>query len=151
MQLSKVFVAGLCAVLLFASGIAVRPFLADLRSNPAPEINIRASQQADLPLSDFDIVMLGDSLTDHGRWTELLPCCTVANRGIGRDTILMLSNRLDAVPNGVIYLMIGAKTYCRARRYRLPKRNWRTCSKHLMVAKSWCSQFLAPPEKPPTN
>src|SRR5919199_5722857 len=44
-----------------------------------------------------DIVMLGDSLTEEGNWTEVLPGWRVINRGIGGDTSAGVLKRLSEV------------------------------------------------------
>jgi lysophospholipase L1-like esterase len=56
------------------------------------------------------IVMLGDSLTEAGPWTDLTGCLSIANRGIGGDTTAKLRDRLDdivALHPRAIFLMIG--------------------------------------------
>ncbi len=56
------------------------------------------------------IVMLGDSLTEAGPWTDLTGCLQIANRGIGGDTTTKLRNRLDdivALRPRAVFLMIG--------------------------------------------
>jgi lysophospholipase L1-like esterase len=47
--------------------------------------------------SRADVVLVGDSLTDHGEWRELLANIDVANRGIAGDTIAGVTSRLGAV------------------------------------------------------
>lgn len=47
--------------------------------------------------SQADFVMLGDSLTDHGEWDELLGDDRIANRGIAGDTIAGATHRIDSV------------------------------------------------------
>lgn len=44
-----------------------------------------------------DVVLVGDSLTDHGEWRELLAAIDVANRGIAGDTIAGVTARIDTV------------------------------------------------------
>ncbi len=56
------------------------------------------------------IVMLGDSLTEAGPWTDLTGCLHIANRGIGGDTTSKVRERLDeviALRPRAIFLMIG--------------------------------------------
>ena len=56
-----------------------------------------------------DVVMLGDSLTDRGEWSELLER-PVANRGIAADTIADVRARLDdvvALAPRVVFVLIG--------------------------------------------
>lgn len=70
----------------------------------------RASQLQQLSIAPTDIVMLGDSITDEGEWTELLANPSVKNRGISGDTTDGLLARLEPVLKAkpkVILLMIG--------------------------------------------
>lgn len=70
----------------------------------------RTSQFQQLAIAPNDIVFLGDSITNEGEWTELLPTIPVKNRGISGDTTEGLLHRLltilAAKPNGIL-LMIG--------------------------------------------
>jgi lysophospholipase L1-like esterase len=43
------------------------------------------------------IVMLGNSLTEHGHWNELFPGLTILNRGIGGDNIRGMTERLPGI------------------------------------------------------
>lgn len=57
-----------------------------------------------------DTVMLGDSLTHWGEWSELFPGKRVANRGIAGDEIRNVFFRLDSVYQirpKTIFLMMG--------------------------------------------
>jgi lysophospholipase L1-like esterase len=57
-----------------------------------------------------DTVMLGDSLTHWGEWSELFPGKSIANRGIAGDEIRNIFSRLDAVYQlrpKTIFLMMG--------------------------------------------
>jgi lysophospholipase L1-like esterase len=57
-----------------------------------------------------DIVMVGDSITQFGRWNEAFPGVSVANRGIAGDTVAGLLKRIDiirAVRAQQSFLMIG--------------------------------------------
>ncbi|MFC3208151.1 GDSL-type esterase/lipase family protein [Aquamicrobium soli] len=54
-----------------------------------------------------DIAMVGDSITDHGEWTELFPGVDIVNRGISGDTAGGLLKRLDTVKARKVYLLIG--------------------------------------------
>ena len=57
-----------------------------------------------------DVVMLGDSITELGNWTELLPSTNVLNRGIKGDTTSGVLKRLDEVIDRhprTVFLMIG--------------------------------------------
>ena len=59
---------------------------------------------------DVDIVMVGDSITAMGAWSDVLPRDRVANRGVGRDTSLDIQARLDtilSVTPDTAFLMFG--------------------------------------------
>ena len=63
-----------------------------------------------LPASEGKIVLLGDSLTERGLWSELFPFTPVLDRGIGGDTIEGIAARLDEVARlnpSRIFLMVG--------------------------------------------
>ncbi|NEU73548.1 G-D-S-L family lipolytic protein [Hassallia byssoidea VB512170] len=69
----------------------------------------KKSQFEKLPLSESDIIMLGDSITDEGEWTELLGL-NVKNRGISGDTTERILHRLNTILESKpkqIFLMIG--------------------------------------------
>ncbi len=69
----------------------------------------KKSQFERLPKSESDIIMLGDSITDEGEWTELLGF-NVKNRGISGDTTERILHRLDTILESKpkqIFLMIG--------------------------------------------
>lgn len=57
-----------------------------------------------------DIVFLGNSITERGDWSELVPGKRVANRGIGGDNSFGVLGRLDdlvAQHPSQVFLMIG--------------------------------------------
>jgi hypothetical protein len=57
-----------------------------------------------------EIVMLGDSLTEGGLWSEYFPNVKMLNRGLASDTTLGAFGRLDEVINRgpkTVFLMIG--------------------------------------------
>ncbi|MBW4570778.1 MAG: G-D-S-L family lipolytic protein [Tolypothrix carrinoi HA7290-LM1] len=69
----------------------------------------KKSQFEKLPKSESDIIMLGDSITDEGEWTELLGL-NVKNRGISGDTTERILHRLNTILESKpkqIFLMIG--------------------------------------------
>jgi lysophospholipase L1-like esterase len=51
----------------------------------------------DADKSKYDIVMLGDSLTEGANWNALFPGQSIANRGIGGDTTEGMLNRMNTV------------------------------------------------------
>ena len=44
-----------------------------------------------------DIVMIGDSLTQDGLWSEMFPAVKIANRGIGGDRTIDVLNRMGPI------------------------------------------------------
>ncbi|TIS80157.1 MAG: hypothetical protein E5W94_02405 [Mesorhizobium sp.] len=57
-----------------------------------------------------DIVMLGDSLTEHGLWQELLPETSIINRGIsgdGVDGVLLRIDQIIATQPRMVFIMLG--------------------------------------------
>lgn len=60
--------------------------------------------------NDADVAMVGDSLTEGGRWEELFPNVKIINRGIGSDITSGVENRISSVIKTnpeKIFLMIG--------------------------------------------
>lgn len=63
-----------------------------------------------LPNSDDEIIMLGNSITDGGEWVELLGDNRIKNRGISADVTRGIINRLDEVVESKplqVFLLIG--------------------------------------------
>lgn len=59
--------------------------------------------------AERDVVVLGDSLTERGEWSELLEQ-PVANRGISGDTVADVWSRLDdivALEPRVVFVLVG--------------------------------------------
>jgi lysophospholipase L1-like esterase len=62
------------------------------------------------PVSNKDIVMLGDSLTAGANWDEIFPGKPIRNRGINADTTSGVLARLDDITQGqpaAIFILIG--------------------------------------------
>lgn len=77
--------------------------------NYPPSYWHKKSQFEKLPKCQSDIIMLGDSITDEGEWTELLGL-NVKNRGISGDTTERILHRLDSILESKpkqVFLMIG--------------------------------------------
>lgn len=63
-----------------------------------PYYKHKKSQFEELTQNDkYKTMMLGDSITDEGRWDELLNINTVQNRGISGDTTSGVLERLDSI------------------------------------------------------
>lgn len=61
-------------------------------------------------LSAGDVVMVGDSITEGGPWSEMFPGVPIKNRGIGGDTTTGLLARLDDIVGSkpaAVFLKIG--------------------------------------------
>lgn len=70
----------------------------------------RQSQFDVLPVDSTDIIFLGNSLTDGGKWTEMFDMPNVKNRGIVSDIIEGVSQRTKCITSGKpakIFLLIG--------------------------------------------
>lgn len=73
------------------------PFLAGAKNlNETPYYKMRYSLFEDTKTKS-NIVMLGDSLTDKGLWSEFFPTVSIVNRGISGDTIHYMKARLHQV------------------------------------------------------
>ncbi len=73
-----------------------------------------------LPLQQKGIVFLGNSITERGNWSELLPGQKIMNRGIGGDNTFGVLARLEMVVKAQpkkVFLLIGINDLSRA----LPK------------------------------
>ena len=63
----------------------------------------------------YTTMMLGDSITDEGRWDELLNIDSVQNRGISGDTTSGVLERLDSIGKNIenVFIMIGVNDIMR--------------------------------------
>lgn len=68
-----------------------------------------ALQFDELPLPGGEVVFLGDSITEAGRWHEWFPDLPVVNRGIGGDTTDGVLRRMDSAISAPskVFLLIG--------------------------------------------
>ncbi len=76
----------------------------------------RATLFEQLPITNQDIVFVGNSITDGGEWSELFSDARIKNRGISGDISMGVYDRLDAIVNGQprqIFLMIGINDLAR--------------------------------------
>ncbi|MGR5165432.1 GDSL-type esterase/lipase family protein [Vibrio owensii] len=129
----KRFSLPLLALILFSFGVAVGhykffPFsaLQTIKAVLAPAPAPAPFSQSDrfinhVALFDgvhgsYDVVFLGDSITNAGRWSELFPFEKVANRGISGDTSEGILKRVDqviALNPARVYLMFGINDIAR--------------------------------------
>jgi len=59
---------------------------------------------------DYDIVFIGDSLTDSAEWEDLFPSSNIANRGIGGDRtngVLKRMNSIYSTNASKAFIMLG--------------------------------------------
>lgn len=96
--------------MLFAGGAAVYGLnhgnqVASLPSQAQYEVNVLSSSQA-------RIVMIGDSITQSGHWSELLGE-RVANLGLGGSTTRAVLARLGSVPESaeIVFVMVGVDDF----------------------------------------
>lgn len=90
--------------------IAVAMLFALPSFGQAPYYYQRTSLFESLPVMSKDIVFLGDSITDHGEWSELFGNKNIKNRGISADRAVWLGNRLDPIVEGrpkKLFVLIG--------------------------------------------
>lgn len=67
-------------------------------------------------ISEIKVMMLGDSITDEGEWSELLGQ-RVQNRGISGDTTSGVLDRLNTISNSIkqVFIMIGVNDIMRGK------------------------------------
>lgn len=82
---------------------------------PTPIQSARISQFAELPSRHADLLLLGDSLTEQGLWSEWFPELSVLNRGVGGDTVEGLLRRFAERPDRAeaVSLLIGTNDLSR--------------------------------------
>ena len=59
---------------------------------------------------EVEVLMLGDSITDHAEWSDLFPSVEITNHGIGGDTVEGVRNRLELIYGmnvSKVFIMIG--------------------------------------------
>lgn len=63
---------------------------------------------------DYDLVFIGDSITDIAEWEDLFPSLKIANRGINGDTTGGVLDRLDSIYStnaNRAFIMIGVNDF----------------------------------------
>lgn len=105
-NLKTLIIIGLVKKLLILAIV----FLPEMLSAQSDAQLRRKSQFDLLPITSKDIVMLGNSITEGGLWSELFNDARVKNRGIGGETTSDVLKRLDQVTAGKpkkVFLLIG--------------------------------------------
>ncbi len=70
----------------------------------------RRAMHESIPKVSGGVVMLGNSITEHGFWNEYFPDVAIMNRGIGGDNIQGIIDRLPAIIKGEpskVFIMAG--------------------------------------------
>ncbi|MEN7547269.1 GDSL-type esterase/lipase family protein [Rapidithrix thailandica] len=102
---------GLLLSLLFAANILQAQSNAQVDSSYVNwYYNQRMELYNQLPVQKYDMVFLGNSITERGEWQELISGKVIANRGIGGDNTFGVLARLDnviALQPKKIFLLIG--------------------------------------------
>lgn len=77
-------------------------------------------------ISSAKIMMLGDSITDEGEWSELWQE-VVQNRGISGDTTSGVLDRLNTVSSNIkeVYIMIGVNDIMRGTKFEVVFDNYK--------------------------
>jgi lysophospholipase L1-like esterase len=99
----NILVLALALAAWFNRDVAIRAFLAELSA-------FKTSFFDSYPLQSADVVMLGDSITDGGRWEEIFPAISIKNRGIPGDTttgVLARMEHIVAAKPAAVFLKIG--------------------------------------------
>ena len=102
LALNLVFVAVAVALVMNVDSL-VDNFLQSNRDRLSSQFEVLSGTRA-------EVVFLGDSITQGGRWSELFPGSGAVNRGIGGDTTADLLARLDqvlALQPAKLFVMIG--------------------------------------------
>ena len=66
--------------------------------------------------SKYDVVFIGDSLTDSAEWEDIFPSYKIANRGIVSDTSDGILERLDSILStkaDKAFIMVGINDFSR--------------------------------------
>jgi lysophospholipase L1-like esterase len=75
----------------------------------------------------YDVVMIGDSLTERADWEDLFPKLRIANRGIGGDTTDGVLDRIDnicATEAKKAFIMVGINDFSRGYSVELALENY---------------------------
>ncbi len=81
-----------------------------------------------MPHHKHEIVFLGNSITEHGEWQELIPDKPVLNRGIGGDNTFGVLARLEDIVRAkpkTIFLLIGINDLARKLPYGVIINNYK--------------------------
>lgn len=106
----------------------------------------RNSFFASNPLSNQDIVFLGDSITEGAQWEELFPQYRIKNRGISGDRTDDVLKRLEHITDGqpkAVFLKIGTNDFSRGSNdLRLIKDNYASIVDQIRSASPTTNLYL---------
>ncbi|WP_418186276.1 GDSL-type esterase/lipase family protein [Aliarcobacter vitoriensis] len=121
-------------ILLISSILVVGLFAGEWKIQNDPYYKHKVSQFEVLmdKNSDITTMMLGDSITDEGEWSELLGF-KVHNRGISGDTTDGVLDRLNTVGSNVkkVFIMIGVNDIMRGKSAEYVFENYKKIIKYL--------------------
>ena len=92
----------------FATSVAAQPDTLTVNKTYYPQ---KRNVEELVPVTPRNIVMLGNSLTERGYWSEYFQKERVLNRGIGGDCLSGMIHRIDPIVGGeprAIFIMGGA-------------------------------------------
>lgn len=92
----------------FATSVAAQPDTLSVNKTYYPQ---KRNVEELVPVTPRNIVMLGNSLTERGYWSEYFQKERVLNRGIGGDCISGMIHRINPIVEGqprAIFIMGGA-------------------------------------------
>ena len=69
---------------------------------------------------EYELVFIGDSLTDNAEWQDLFPQFSTTNQGIKGDTTSGVLERIDTIPNASLgtFIMIGINDLARKQKVK---------------------------------
>lgn len=115
--MSKLNIASCTLLLLAATAFAQEPVKKIDSSYANTYYQGRMELFNTLPAPKNAIVFLGNSITERGAWSELLPSHNIMNRGIGGDNTFGVLARLDGIVKASpkkLFLLIGINDLSRA-------------------------------------
>ena len=74
------------------------------------------------------IIMLGDSLTDHAKWTDLFPSQDISNHGINGDTTADILDRIELIYKAEpekVFIMIGINDIRKKNKFDVIQSNYK--------------------------
>lgn len=85
---------------------------------------------------DYDVVFIGDSITEGTEWEDLFPSLKIANRGIGEDRTDGVLERLDSIYSTnakKAFIMIGITDFCAGAEVKDVLKNYKNIVSNLVA------------------